>query len=69
VQMPINVGLPGHAVLITAAPSDEGAPKTVRAGADRGVDETTRQLEDWVRRRRDHRHEDVRRSTLGRVTS
>jgi putative sigma-54 modulation protein len=59
----INVGLPGREILVRHAPSDERNLETAHATADRAFDEAERQLEDWLKRQREHRHEEVRRST------
>ncbi len=54
-ELSINVGLPGHELVVTHAASEEGAAENVYVSADRAFDEAERQLEDWVRRLRDLR--------------
>jgi ribosome-associated translation inhibitor RaiA len=61
-RVSVNVGLPGRELLVHHTPSDE-RNETAHATADRAFDEAGRQLEDWVRRRGEHRGEEVRRST------
>jgi ribosomal subunit interface protein len=53
----IHLGLPGHEILVNHAAPDDRALEDAYAAADRAFDEAERQLEDWVRRRRDLRHE------------
>jgi ribosomal subunit interface protein len=60
-RVSINLGLPGHEVFVSRAPADDRA-ESAYVSADRAFDEAERQLEDWVRRRRDRRHEEPRRS-------
>lgn len=59
----INLGLPGHELIISHAPSDSRNLETAHAAADRAFDEIGRQLEDWVKRRRGGRHEEAHRLT------
>jgi hypothetical protein len=61
-RVSIHLGLPGHELLVSHAPSDEHHVETAGATADRAFDEVGRQLEDWVRRQRVHRHEAADRS-------
>jgi ribosome-associated translation inhibitor RaiA len=61
-RVSINVGLPGRELLVSH-PSDERTVETVHVTADRAFDEAARQLEDWVRRRGEHRAEGTHRST------
>jgi ribosomal subunit interface protein len=56
-QYSINVGLPGHELLVTHVPPENRDPESAHVSADRAFDEAERQLEDWVRRQRDHRRE------------
>ena len=56
-RVSINVGLPGRELLVTHAPSDDRPIENAYASADRAFDEVERQLEDWLRRRREDRHE------------
>jgi ribosomal subunit interface protein len=53
----INVGLPGHELVVTHVPLENRDPESAHVSADRAFDEAERQLEDWVRRQRDHRRE------------
>jgi ribosomal subunit interface protein len=53
----INLGLPGHEILVNHTPSADRNLENAYAAADRAFDEAERQLEDWVGRRREHRHE------------
>jgi len=53
----INVGLPGHEILVNHRPPDDRALENAYAAADRAFDDAERQLEDWVRRGRHHRQE------------
>jgi ribosomal subunit interface protein len=53
----IHVCLPGHEILVNHVAPDDRALEDAHAAADRAFDEAERQLEDWVRRRRDRRHE------------
>jgi ribosomal subunit interface protein len=59
----INVGLPGHELLVSHDPPDDATSENAHATADRAFREAERQLEDWVRRRRDRHHEETRHST------
>jgi putative sigma-54 modulation protein len=54
-RVTIHVGLPGHELLASHAPSND-ATLDMHATADRAFDEAERQLEDWARRRREDRH-------------
>ena len=54
-RVSINVGLPGHELLVRHTPS-HAVLENAHAVADRAFDEADRQLEDWVKRRREHRH-------------
>ena len=53
----INVGLPGHELVVTHDPPDERAQGTALATADRAFDDVERQLEHWLTRQRSVRHE------------
>jgi ribosomal subunit interface protein len=57
----INLGLPGGEVLVSRAPAEEHEALTALASADRAFDEAERQLEDWVGRLRENRHDEARR--------
>jgi ribosomal subunit interface protein len=50
----IHVGLPGHEILVTRAPSEDSA-RDAYATSERAFCEAERQLEDWVTRQRDRR--------------
>jgi ribosome-associated translation inhibitor RaiA len=62
-RVSINLGLPGRELLVSHTPPDERGLETARATADRAFDEAGRQLDEWVRRKGEHRGEEVRRST------
>ncbi len=49
----INVGLPGHEILVNHGPPLENS----YSAADRAFDDAERQIEDWIRRGRHHRHD------------
>jgi putative sigma-54 modulation protein len=53
----INVGLPGHELLVNHAPTEQGALENAFKRADDAFDEVERQLEDRVTRERQHRHD------------
>lgn len=53
----VNVGVPGHEIIVNHTPPDAPTVETAYATADRAFDDAERQLEDWVRRQRDHRHD------------
>jgi putative sigma-54 modulation protein len=54
-RVTVNVGLPGHELLASHAPSGDRI-LDLHATADRAFDDAERQLEDWARRRREDRH-------------
>jgi ribosomal subunit interface protein len=56
-QFAINVGLPGHELIVTNPPPDDGTAENAYGAADRAFDEAERQLEHWVTRQRRDRHE------------
>jgi ribosome-associated translation inhibitor RaiA len=57
-RVSINMGLPGRELIVGGHPPSEEHDRTnAHATADRAFDEATRQLEDWSRRRGDHRVE------------
>lgn len=53
----VNVGLPGEELIASRESSEGDTAGRARAAADGAFDEIERQLEDWVGRQRDHRHE------------
>jgi ribosomal subunit interface protein len=53
----INVGLPGHELLVSHLPKEDRELENAYAAADRAFDEADRQLADWLGRRREHRPE------------
>jgi ribosome-associated translation inhibitor RaiA len=55
----INLGLPGHEIVVTRSPATGRDDETAYESADRAFDEAARQLRDWVGRRRGSRHEEV----------
>jgi ribosomal subunit interface protein len=61
-RMTINLGLPGHEILVTHPTSEHGFLEDARETADRAFDDLERKLEDWVKRRREERHQDTRRA-------
>jgi ribosomal subunit interface protein len=56
----VNVGLPGHELVVNRDPSDDHDPEDAHTATDRAFDEIDRQLEDWVARRRSDRREEAR---------
>jgi ribosomal subunit interface protein len=56
----IHLGLPEHELLVTRAPSEHRDLENAFVMADRAFDEAERQLEDWVKRQRERRHEAAR---------
>jgi len=58
-RISVNVGLPGHEIIVNHAPSHSPTIETAYATADRDFEDAERQLEDWLRRQRSHRHEAV----------
>jgi ribosomal subunit interface protein len=59
-RISIHVGVPGHELLVGRTPSSEDGADDAHATTEHAFDEAERQLEDWVRRRREVRHEQVR---------
>jgi ribosomal subunit interface protein len=55
-RVTINLGLPGHEILVSHAPSEHGFLDDARETADRAFDQVERELEDWVKRRREESH-------------
>ncbi len=55
----INLGLPGHEILVGHAPSDDQGPKTAYGAVDRSFDDAGRELEDWVKHQRTQRHDEL----------
>jgi ribosome-associated translation inhibitor RaiA len=56
-RISINLGLPGRELLVSHGPAEDSDSATAQTTADRAFDEVGRQLEDWVRRLREHRHD------------
>jgi ribosome-associated translation inhibitor RaiA len=56
-HLSINVGLPGHEILVSHHLSAEHAPESVETTTEHAFDEVDRQLEDWVGRQRAQRHD------------
>ena len=54
----VNLGLPGHEIVVGHAPSDEQTPETAYAAVDRAFEEVGRQIEGWVRHQRTQRHDE-----------
>jgi ribosomal subunit interface protein len=59
-RISIHLGLPGHELLVGRAPSSAASSADAHATTDHAFDEAARQLEDWVRRRREDRHREAR---------
>jgi ribosomal subunit interface protein len=55
-RVTVHLGLPGHEVFVSHAPSEEGFLDDARETTDRAFDEVERQLEDWVKSRAEERH-------------
>jgi ribosomal subunit interface protein len=55
-RITVNLGLPGHEILVSHAPSEGRFLDDARETADRAFDDVERQLEDWVKRRGEERH-------------
>lgn len=56
-RVSINLGLPGHELIVSHDPPDERNPENAQGAADRAFDEIARQLDEWVGRSRGGRHE------------
>jgi ribosome-associated translation inhibitor RaiA len=54
----INLGLPGHEILVGRARPDDRGPDTAHAAVDQAFDAAGRELEDWVKRQRTQRHDE-----------
>jgi putative sigma-54 modulation protein len=52
----INLGVPGRAIVVGHAPSDDQASGTAHAAVDVAFVAAERELEDWVKHQRAHRH-------------
>ena len=57
-RVSINLGLPGHEILVGHAPSDDQGPETAYVAVDRAFDAAGRELEHWVKHRRTQRHDE-----------
>jgi ribosomal subunit interface protein len=55
-RVSINLGLPGHEIVASNPTADHRGAEDAHTAADRAFDEVERQLEDWVKRQREHRH-------------
>lgn len=64
-RVTINVGLPRYELIVSRAPGRN--PESAHVAAERAFDEATRQLEDWLRRRRVGRHETLSREAHASV--
>ncbi len=53
----INLGLPGHEILVGHVPSNDQRSETPSGAVDRAFDDAGRELEDWVKRQRTQRHD------------
>jgi putative sigma-54 modulation protein len=56
-ELSINIGLPGHEILVSHAAAHDHDPESAHVSADRAFNEADRQLEDWVKRQHAHRRE------------
>ena len=54
----INLGLPGHELLVGRAPSNDKGPQTTYGAVDGAFDDAGRELEDWVKHQRTRRHDE-----------
>jgi ribosome-associated translation inhibitor RaiA len=54
----IKLGLPGHEIFVGRTRSDDQGPETAHGAVDRAFDNAGRELEDWVKRLRTHRHDE-----------
>jgi ribosomal subunit interface protein len=61
-RITVNLGLPGHEIVVSHAPPEGRILDDARETADRAFDEVERQLEDWVKRQREERHESPRKT-------
>jgi ribosomal subunit interface protein len=61
-RITVNLGLPGHEILVSHAPSEDGFLDGARETTDRAFDQVERELEDWMKRRREERHESAHRT-------
>jgi len=55
----INLGLPGHEILVGHAPSHDHGPETAYGAVDRVFDDAGRKLKDWVKHQRMQRHDEL----------
>lgn len=60
-RVSVNVVLPRHELIVSRAPGRK--PESAYVAAERAFDEATRQLEDWLKRRRVGRHDDAHGAT------
>src|SRR5208282_2062266 len=56
-RITVNLGLPGHEILASHAPSEGRFLDDAHETADRAFDDVERELESWVKRRREERHD------------
>ena len=56
-RVTVNVAVPGHEIIVSHVPSDERRIGTAGAATSRAFDEVDQQLEHWVGRQREDRHE------------
>jgi ribosome-associated translation inhibitor RaiA len=57
-RITVNLGLPGHEILVSHAPSEGRFLDDARETADRAFDDVEHELENWVKRRREERREE-----------
>ncbi len=62
-RVSINLGLPGHELIVNHDPPDDRNLESPQAAADLAFEEVSRKLENWIGRHRGDRHEQARRST------
>jgi putative sigma-54 modulation protein len=62
-RVAVHVGLPGHELIANRDPVVDRKPESTHVAVDRAFDEASRQLEDWMERRRGARHEEARGSS------
>lgn len=57
-RVSINLGLPGHEIVVGHAPSDDQGPETAYMAVDRAFHDVERELKDWAKHRCAHRHDE-----------
>jgi ribosomal subunit interface protein len=59
-RISVHLGLPGREVVVGHVQPTDVDSESAYATTDHAFDDAERQLEDWVRRRRETRHEEAR---------